>query len=522
MARYLFAVGWALGVLSASTAWADRPLDLNIKTATADWLADLEAGGVGHYAVIGDSISFRNDTYVWYLRDDLEARFGSGGDGYLALGVGFKHRDGTNNRRPGLDFRGSTTWREWSDASGPRDDLGLRAVDGIYTRIGATGWFEVDIFGPAATLHYVREVGAGVIRVEVNGETVGEVDASLDSGDPQLGTFFFETGEADPEQTSTVRFSLVGATSDDPQWTQLNGLVMTGHNPGARFSRLARGGVGPEEFMRTPPGIFADTLESIDPDMVIVMLDHVDLGAYEASLNILVDRVEDAVPGAEIVLISHHHFKENLEIDADILVAMADERGHGFINLFDLHTGRDHLEELGFLIDGVHLTGEGGSWFGQYINDALLGWTTATGVEVDAGTVQDGGLYEIRATDDDFFHLRSEIQPFFAERNLVNVRAQFATDVPNPSTIEVRTEWLLDEPGGIAKVAIRNWNTGGFDALGATPLGLEERIDVWDADAAGHVSPDGLVEVRCKHVVLVPFLAFDFETFIDRVHLRVR
>ena len=505
---------------------ADRPMDLNLVATVEDFRALQQQGEEAHWAVIGDSISFKADTYVWFLRDMLEMDVGNAGDGYRALTSLFRFiDDGTNNSRPGLSFEGGPRpWWVNGQGSGERDSFGRRSVDGLYSLIGYIGAVEITLYGPEATLHYVREVGAGTIRVTVNGNAVAEIDASKESGDPELGLYTFATGQGDPDSLSTVRFELVGATEDDPQWTQLNGVQMTTGMPGAKFSRLSRGGAGPGDFVNADPLIFADTLRAVNPDLLIVMLDRGPGGGpYPDKMSELLKRVEAAIPETEVLLASHHHFIDEREFDTNVLIDLANARDLGFLNLFDLHEGFEHLNELGFLSDSVHLSAAGGEWFARYFYHALHAWTVATTIDISRGTPIEGDLYETRGSDNDLLTLRSQRGTTIIEPEILIFESEFVSDYDDPTLLDLRIEWRITEPGGVARIRFRNWTNGGFDQIAQVNVGMtEETLTLDDIPASDYVHGiTGVVEVQVETVIVASFSFLGFDTLIDHIQVRI-
>jgi hypothetical protein len=361
----------------AAPAVEDRPRSLNVSQLAAEWRSSLEHGEVASFMIFGDSLVFRPDSLNWFFRDQLEKQYGNAGDGYLGLSLASWWFPGVNHLRPGLEFRYSPTgamtpW--WSELSGPRDDNGRRSPDGYYVKIGTPeGWAEYDFYGPDATLHYIREPGAGMIQIEVNGAVIAAVDASLPRGEPQLATYTFKTGQADPAVLNTLRLTIPSATRNEPHWTQCNGLHMRTGNTGSMYHRVGRGGVGPDDYLTIEPAIFAQFMQAVAPDIVMIMMDpsaHPD--QYTPEMNEFVDRIDAAVPGTPIILITHHDWTPSMSDYADQLLAIAEERELGFINLVDVKTLAS-MQSNGFLDDFVHLSAVGGAWFGDYLKSIMQG-----------------------------------------------------------------------------------------------------------------------------------------------------
>lgn len=514
--------GACLAGMFDGAAAAQRPLAWKLHEETSAWRDRLESNVPARYALIGDSISYRIDSFNWYLRDELEAIYGNGGDGYLALNGSFAFlNNGTRNRRPGLAFRSSNApWALFGPGNGDRDQYGERSLDGLYARIGASGWVEVDLYGPEVTLHYVREPGAGVIRVELNGDVLTELDASLRPGStPELGLYSFNTGSGDPNVLSTIRFSLVGATSKNPMWTQLNGLDMRTGTGGVVYHRLARGGSGPDDFLRAMPMIEAATLSTLEPDVVFIMLDQTtSMAQFQIDLPAYVARVQAALPGTPIVLFSHHAFSPSREATTDLQLAIAQAEGHGFLNLFDLHDGFNHLNGLGFLIDSVHFSGTGGDWFGRFVRDALLGWRVPMHEERRFGHHLDGALYETRAIDDQPRRVRSQFGFTALEPNLSEHHFTVQCDAVDVPTIGAEARVRSNTPGTLVTLRLRRLSDGSWVAIDQASIGFDYAvIGAAGIPAGTYVDPvDGTVQLSIRATHVAVFTALGFTLSMDR------
>jgi len=146
-----------------------------------------------------------------------------------------------------------------------------------------------------------------------------------------------------------------------------------------------------------------------------------------------------------------------------------------------------------------------------------------TGVDILTGTALGGDLPEILASDDEYLHIRSGLGRAISRLHLVEFDVAATTDAADPDSLDVTIESRIDEPAGAAAVSLRNWATGEFDRIGGFSVGTTEMVNtIEDVDASNYVSGDGRIETRIENVVLVPFLAFDFESFIDHVEVFVR
>lgn len=356
------------------TASGRRPLAWNLGPQLLPLFNALDAGEHGELAIIGDSISFRQNSYNWFLKARFDADFGSGGEGFLSpSGMDGSCEEGFTGVRCGIDL--SNSQGAWiSTNSGERSwrAFGLD-VDGNYgildvSESGIHGRLSLLFYGDQITLHYVKEPGAGIFQVFLNGDPIAMYDAST-TGDPEHASLTFATGSPGPEHlTSFVVKHISGGQ------VFVDGFRMMYDEPGFVYHRLARGGAGPSNFLNGAGPPTTAFLAELDPQLFIVMLDWAgieQIDDYVDNMNALMDYYEASAPGSKFVLVTHHAFKESIALEADWLYEIARARGHGYINLYDLHEGFEELNALGFLEDEVHFTAAGGQWFGDYIYELL-------------------------------------------------------------------------------------------------------------------------------------------------------
>lgn len=372
----------------------------NVGPQVEPWLGKLYAGQEARIAFFGDSISFRNDTYVWFLRDMFDDRFGNAGEGYLAAASGFVGPNNANGPRVGLRIRevdnapgnngGLTGDVTWATANGPRDPVrGALAPDGLYAVVADDGKLLLDIYGTHATLFYIAEPGGGMLRVRNGAALVGEYSASSAS-EPELRTVAFDTGAPDNDTVSVITLESVGG---DP--IQINGVLMRAESGGSVELRLSRGGVGPVDFLVSATDPVADQLGALAPDLAIVMIDW-EFHYYEPSnpnnnerfwfvrdTELLLDFYESSMPGTKFILASHHPFNPTMEEEAAKLYGIALERGHGFINLYTTWPNQAAMSAAGLLVDNIHLSALGGDWFARYYFDNLFASTCGPDADND-------------------------------------------------------------------------------------------------------------------------------------------
>jgi hypothetical protein len=391
---------WA-GLVQAGPARAERPLAEGLHRALLPLYRDLEGGGVGSMGIVGDSVSLLDASYNWQLRNLLEADFGSAGDGYLAL-ARFDGSCGANGGGPrcGLQvIRGPGSYT--ADDTGPWETLGLPTPDGMWTELRPDffpGSLTVRAYGREIVVHYTRRVGGGPMEIRLNGSPIATVETGLASGGPAWAGYTIDTGTDDPDALATIGLATSG---DGP--AQVNAVEMRGAGGGIRYHRLARGGAGPARYHASMTEANADLLRSLDLDLLIIMLDASDgdmdggeWALYESNLATLADWYLAQLPQTRLVLMTHHPFTPSIGPQADAILSVTRSRGLGYINLFDLFSGYDEMNDLGYMHGSVHLSQLGGQWFGGYIH-GLMDTAGREAVLADANADGEFNFFDVQA-----------------------------------------------------------------------------------------------------------------------------
>ena len=145
------------------------------------------------------------------------------------------------------------------------------------------------------------------------------------------------------------------------------------------------------------------------------------------------------------------------------------------------------------------------------------------GVSIITGAILEGGVAEIRASDDAFLRTRSGFGETLADLHHMEIEVVATTSVESPASLNLTIESRISEPSGSAQVRMLNHSTSQFDLVRQYALGPADSIEVIaDLDSATYISAMGEIEMRIKHIVFVPFLAFTFESFFNWVEIAVR
>ena len=338
-----------------------RPAHENLPRTLAPLYRELTGGGIGDVVLLGDSLTVTEGTFTYVMDDLFWGSYGIAGDGCRGLGIGF-----ATDMRPGIAFvSGPNTER--SSLSGPRPmPVGGYTLAGSFTTMHPPdGALTYRLLGPKIRVEYVLQPGGGTFVL------TDDADLSVVvSTDGEFGTGFVDVSLAgDPDAPKHLYVNTAPGSTGD---IVLSAFVMRTGRPGYIQHYAGRGGVGPDDFLLADPETYAQLVGSLDPELVFVMLDYVGSiqpPPFKGRMEELLDRIEAGAPDAGIVLVTHHPFHQNLYMEANTYLELARERGHGYVNLYDLFDGPGELADLGYLRDNVHLTQTGAEFLGNYLFD---------------------------------------------------------------------------------------------------------------------------------------------------------
>jgi len=143
-------------------------------------------------------------------------------------------------------------------------------------------------------------------------------------------------------------------------------------------------------------------------------------------------------------------------------------------------------------------------------------------VTVTTGTLLSGGVADLIASDDSYVRTRSGFGSSLVDLHKMEMIVGALSDVASPTTLSLSVESRIDQPSGNGTVYFRNWTSGNFEPVGQHVLGSTDASAQFPGiAAASYVDGAGQIDLRIRHVVFVPFLAFTFESFIDQVEITV-
>jgi len=148
--------------------------------------------------------------------------------------------------------------------------------------------------------------------------------------------------------------------------------------------------------------------------------------------------------------------------------------------------------------------------------------TDLTGVQVVVGTYSSGDLNSLLASDNNHYRFRSGFGSTLIDLHNGTLDVFATTTAGSPSTIDLTLEHRISEAAGQASVALFNWNTGQYVTVGNFAISSADQVNsVNGIAAANYVDGSGDLIVRQKYIVIVPFVAFNFDIFVDETRVTV-
>lgn len=272
-----------------------RPLQ-----AFAEALNELKAGRrkssvrVLHF---GDSL-IASDLITDQIRESLQARWGSGGKGFLFVdrptrGAGRTVR--TGRATPGWGIAKITDQR-------PAELTGISGVL-FSTKAQDVQTTEYDLTEPTAVadLWYLSRPGGGDIEVRADGRPLEVISTSQPARTPR-----FERVEL-PRGAKKLSLSTRGGPVD------VFGVSLQAPSPGVIYDSLGLPGATSEVLLKKDQAVFRAQLQRADPSLLVVMVGGNEAHEYaKGKTNLpeirdhfehLVDRLQEGAPGASCLMI---------------------------------------------------------------------------------------------------------------------------------------------------------------------------------------------------------------------------
>jgi hypothetical protein len=359
---------------------AQRPLHANLDQLMTPVAAKLEAGDA-QILVIGDSLSRKGWTQPF--RDDLQEIWGNAGSGYQGLNW---HNDG--------GFNGGV----WDVHNIVEDREPHSGLDGLWAQTTAgtpaTGTANSAVLTPwqlgPFDLHYVAQPGGGRFNLFQDTPTGRELLTTIDTAGDTAQVIQWQ---------GVAEGRLVFQPLDQGQPIKILGIVGQSEQTGVRVDRAAVDGWSTVNFAQRD-GTFDEQVKLLGTDLAIIAL-----GANEASaalsvgyrdrLETIADRLLVDNPEMQILLMPAYQFNGNAVLSkmTDDALALAQDRGFGFINLYDSAGTTAFFEVNEFLRDSIHWNDAGSAYIADLVLEALR--TNGASLDTPSGDVTGDGKVDL-------------------------------------------------------------------------------------------------------------------------------
>lgn len=248
--------------------------------------------------IIGDS-NTELGPIAGALKDTLTKAYGEWGTGYLTLNDAFYYRD------RGLTCTNGSGWIRHDMFNGTREPLPYLGPSGrwvVSSTVGAVT--QVNFTGSKVDVYYAKDVNGGSFSITIDGtlnRTVNTSAAGRSTGKASITGL----GERSHQMALTVTAGTVVLQGVDafraPVGRTMRAVV---HNWGKGYATT-------QDFINIDSTIFATALQTLAPDVVVILLGENDVNIdgrsaadFQANCIRLITRIKTAVPQSRILLTS--------------------------------------------------------------------------------------------------------------------------------------------------------------------------------------------------------------------------
>ena len=372
---------------------------LNLEQSLRRFYAEV-AEGRGVVVALGDSITFRDDSWCIDFRRRMQAKYGDAGKGWQPMSV----------------WTGAGMSGDWERGLINEDTLPYRGLDGLWGR--STGFQNafIDLREPLNRLFFSSEPVGGAMTVEVAGST-----SRLNGRSSSLMLRWLDLPRLEPEN----RRVWLRPENNGP--VTVFGAVGTTGNPGVLVHKVANGSWGVDEFLQRD-WTFEPLMRQLDPDVIVLMIGQNDWAypapEWEELLERLCNRLTRGVPGARLVIVSTYQSVDLPNAMAERMErarVVAERRGIGFVDLQFFAGSHRFFVDNDLLRDPVHFNDRGACFVGKMLFDAFETRGESMSVEVcgDADFDNDGvvGVGDL----DSYFSLLNEGPCLSEECDLLDI-----------------------------------------------------------------------------------------------------
>lgn len=339
-------------------------------------LARGEATDHVRIAVFGDS-NLTMDFPTGHLRRALQARFGDGGHGFVALGKPWSHYRHMDVRHDVV-----SGWRAYAVTTSPTGD-GLYGIGGIAVEnrwqgavtFAATAPEEAPVGTRAGRfdVFFLTRPRGGDFEVRVDGISRGRT--STRAPERRIGITHVEA-EDGPHKVEVI--------SRSPEVVRLFGVALERETKGIVIDTFGVGSLNTKTMTRYDPTLVTEMLRARRYDLIVYMTGANDLFTMDAvpsALHALLATQREALPDVSVLILTPadrgrgRSFPPTLRVVAQRRT-VAKAEGAAFWDLWSAMGGRDSMkrfveQKLAFN-DAVHFTDDGGSFVAERLDHALM------------------------------------------------------------------------------------------------------------------------------------------------------
>ena len=344
-------------------------------------------------AVFGDS-NLTMDFPTGHLRRALQARFGDGGHGFVALGKPWSHYRHMDVRHDVV-----SGWRAYAVTTSPTGD-GLYGLAGIAvenrwqgaTTFVATAPLASPVGGSAGRfdVFFLTRPKGGAFEVRLDGSSRGRTETRGDAA--AMGVTHVAAPDG-PHHLDVIARS--------PEIVRVFGVALERETPGIVIDTFGVGSLNTKTMTRYDPALEAQMLRERRYDLIVYMTGANDLFTMDsvpASLHTLMTIQREALPGVSFLILTPadrgrgKSFAPTLKVVEQRRV-LAKAEGAAFWDLWSAMGGQSSMKrfvnaKLAY-DDAVHFTDAGGAFIAGRLDHALMeGFSRYLASHPDAGCAE--------------------------------------------------------------------------------------------------------------------------------------
>ena len=315
--------------------------------------------------LFGDSIINGTNRLAYPLLEQLRESRPISGAGFCS----FVNSSGTADSSM-VYLRSSLGWTEVDQSN---FSIGLNVSHLESDQVGAEINFSIKSDVDEMEIYFLKQPGGGSFRLY--DENSGFVTLSTSS--PYADTDVYRIRWSPTSLPQTFRLVLHEAGTAG---VKIGGVNFKTDGPGIRVHKIGNGGLTAQQAVMVDREQWVETMRELDPEIFCVLLGandyirNVSTSLYKANVEELVDRVQEATPDVEVLLMSP---PDNAYIDRDhalseyrdALIELCLERDLRFLDFREALGDYAVADAKGYYSDLVHPSSLGGqmmaeAWFG--------------------------------------------------------------------------------------------------------------------------------------------------------------